>query len=65
MQVVHVYIAEEDGSIGRSYDFLRNDGKDGFSGTDITVPFSEEYTYPILEHEAADIIRNNQFKGDN
>lgn len=66
MLVLHVHILGKGGQIERTYDFLRNDGKEGLEGCDLVIPYNEEeYLYPIEEHVAAAIITSKSFnQGD-
>ena len=64
MLVLHVHITGKHGNIERTYDFLRNDGKDELEGCDLVIPYNEEYTYPLSEQTAIAIIRNKDLKGE-
>lgn len=64
MLVLHVHIMGKNGNIERTYDFLRNDGKDALEGCDVVIPYKEEYSYPMTEDEAVAIIRHKDLKGE-
>ena len=64
MLVLHVHIMGKHGNIERTYDFLRNDGKDGLEGLDVVIPYSEEHTYPMTEEMAVAYVRHRDLKGD-
>jgi hypothetical protein len=66
MLVLHVHIMGKAGNVERTYDFLRNDGKDGLEGCDLVIPYNEEeYLYPIQERDAVAIINSKAFnQGD-
>jgi hypothetical protein len=49
MLVLHVHVLGRNGSIERSYDFMRNDGKDALEGCDIVIPYDKEIPYPLTE----------------
>jgi len=64
MLVLHIHITGKNGNIERTYDFLRNDGKESLEGCDVVIPYSEEYRYPLTEDEAIAIVRNKDLRGD-
>ena len=66
MLVLHVYIMGRQGNIERSYDFLRNDGKEELEGCDLVIPYDDSLKYPLSEAEAASytMTMTNEFKGD-
>ena len=64
MLVLHVYIMGKDGAIERTYDFLRNDGKDTLEGCDIVIPYDDENPYPIQERDAIALIATKEVQGD-
>lgn len=64
MLVLHVYIMGKNGNIERTYDFLRNDGKDSLEGCDIVIPYDKENPCPISERDAVVLIANQDLKGD-
>jgi hypothetical protein len=64
MLIVHVHIMGKHGNIERTYDFMRNDGKDELEGCDVVIPYDKEYQYPISERDAIAIIRNQDMKGE-
>ena len=51
MLVLHVHVLGKDGSVERSYDFMRNDGKEGLEGCDIVIPYDKEISYPLDERD--------------
>ena len=65
MLVLHVYIQGRGGYIERTYDFLRNDGKEAFEGCDLVIPYDDQNDYPISELDALAILSNQELaKGD-
>jgi hypothetical protein len=64
MLVLHVHIMGKSGNIERTYDFLRNDGKETLEGCDVVIPYNEEYTYPLSEDMSVAILRNRDLEGD-
>lgn len=64
MLVLHVHIMGKQGNIERTYDFLRNDGKEELDGCDIMIPYNDEYTYPVSERDAVAIIRHKDLTGE-
>ncbi len=64
MLVLHVHILGESGSVERTYDFLRNDGRDVFEGLDVIIPYDSEFHYPIGENDAIAILANKDLRGD-
>lgn len=64
MLVLHVHVVGKHGNIERTYDFLRNDGKEELEGCDLVIPYSEEYHYPLSEHAAIAIIRHKDLTGE-
>lgn len=58
MLIVHVHIKGKNGSIERSYDFMRNDDEDQLSGIDVIIPYDEKYEYPLDEDAAVVLVAN-------
>lgn len=65
MLIVHVHVKGKSGAIEKTYDFVRNDGKDGIEGFDCVIPFDEEAHYPLTEQDVLAIISNRDFGRDN
>jgi len=64
MLVLHVHIMGKHGNIERTYDFLRNDGKDALEGCDVVIPYNEDTKYPMTEDDAVAFIRHKDLRGD-
>lgn len=65
MLVLHVYVLGKDGAIERSYDFLRNDGKEDLDGVDVIIPYKDREEFPtVLEKDAMVLIANRDIKGN-
>ena len=65
MLVLHVHVLGQSGAIEKTYDFIRNDGKDTFDGMDVVIPFEETHNYPLSERDAMAIISNRELmRGD-
>ena len=65
MLVLHVYIIGRNGNVERSYDFMRNDGKDELDGCDIVIPYAEENPRPVMEQDALALLFNEEMmKGE-
>ena len=64
MLILHVHIMGKRGNVERTYDFLRNDGKEELEGCDIVIPYNEEYHYPLTEDTAVAIIRHKDLGGE-
>jgi hypothetical protein len=64
MLIVHVHIMGKHGNIERTYDFMRNDGKDELEGCDVVIPYDKELSYPVSERDAIAIIRNQDIRGE-
>lgn len=64
MLIVHVHIMGKKGNVERTYDFMRNDGKEVLDGCDVVIPYDKEQHYPMAEEEAIAIIRNKDLRGD-
>lgn len=65
MLVVHVHVLGRHGAVERTYDFVRNDGKEALDGCDIVIPYNgDEYTYPLSEDDTLAIIHHKSFTGE-
>ena len=64
MLVLHIYVLGQNGSIERSYDFLRYDGKESFEGCDVIIPYSTSNAQPISEADAISLLAGHEIKGD-
>lgn len=64
MLILHVHIMGKNGNVERTYDFLRNDGKDELEGCDVVIPYSDEHKYPMTEGDTIAYIRHRDVKGD-
>lgn len=64
MLIMHVYILGKNGGVERSYDFMRNNGKEALEGCDLVVPYDEENEQPMTERSALAIISNEHLRGD-
>jgi hypothetical protein len=64
MLVLHVHIKGRHGTIERSYDFVRNDGKETLEGVDIVIPYEDDNPYPMRERDCIAWIHNKDLHGE-
>lgn len=64
MLILHVHIMGRAGSVERTYDFLRNDGRESFQGVDVFIPYDDRNKYPISENDSLDLLATEEMKGD-
>lgn len=64
MLVLHIYILGKNGNVERTYDFLRNDGKDSLEGCDVVIPYVDDNPQPVLERDALVLLDELNLKGE-
>lgn len=64
MLILHVHVVGKHGGIERTYDFVRNDGKEELDGCDVLIPYHKDNSWPVAEHEALALIANKPVHGD-